>query len=287
MKEYVIYTDSACDVKPELLAEWGVKVLPLTFRFTNEDKEYSNYDMPVSAFYDRMKKGEVAKTSAINSAAFSAAFESELKNGCDVLYLAFSSGLSTTYNSAMLAASQLMKIYKDSRIEVVNTLTASAGLALLVDLVVEKKKSGASLDEAADFARSTAPSICHWFTVDDLVYLKRGGRISPAAAFFGNVIGIKPVLHVDDEGHLVNVMKVRGRKNSVSALAESFGRDAIDKNGKIFISHACCAKDVDELAAMLKEKYGASVDLVTDVGPVIGAHSGPGTLALFYVGKVR
>ena len=288
MRDYVIYTDSACDIKPEILSDWGVNSCPLTFRFDTDNVEYSNYDMDAKAFYDRMREGQVAKTAAVNSQTFVFAFEKFLKEGKDVLYLGFSSGLSTTFNSARLAAEELNKIYKDAKVIVVDTLAASAGEGLFVRLVVDKKNEGATIEEAAEYARNIHLNICHWFTVDDLVYLKRGGRISAAAAFFGNVIGIKPVLHVDNEGHLVNVMKVRGRKSAVAAMAEKYAEFALDKeNGKVFISHADCQKDVDELESLLREKCGATVELVTDVGPVIGAHSGPGTLALFFVGKER
>jgi DegV family protein with EDD domain len=154
--------------------------------------------------------------------------------------------------------------------------------------VLEKKAAGATIEEAAKYAKELVPALCHWFTVDDLVYLKRGGRISPAAAFVGNLIGIKPVLHVDDEGHLVNVEKVRGRRASIMTMASKYGELALDKEGStIFISHADCKSDAELLANTIKEKYGASVKIITDVGPVIGAHAGPGTLALFFVGKNR
>ncbi len=288
MRDYIIFTDSACDIKPELLSEWGVQYCSLTLRFTGEENEYLNDEIDVKEFYDKMREGGVAKTAAINSEVFSEKFEEILKEGKDILYLGFSSGLSTTYNSARLAAKQLSDSYPDSKIITVDTLAASAGQGLLVRLVVNKKNNGASIDEAAEYATSIVPKICHWFTVDDLVYLKRGGRISSAAAFFGNVIGIKPVLHVDNAGHLVNVMKVRGRKSAVATMAEKYAEFADDKEGGlIYISHADCIKDANELAEIFKEKYGASVDIITDVGPVIGAHSGPGTLALFFVGKER
>ncbi len=288
MRDYIIFTDSACDIKPEILAEWGVKYCSLTLRFTGEDKEYLNDEIDVKEFYDKMRVGGVAKTAAINSEVFAEKFEEILKEGKDILYLGFSSGLSTTYNSARLAAKQLSYSYPEAKIITVDTLAASAGQGLLVRLVVNKKNEGASIDEAADYAVSIVPKICHWFTVDDLVYLKRGGRISSAAAFFGNVIGIKPVLHVDNEGHLVNVLKVRGRKSAVATMAEKFSEFADDKEGGlIYISHADCIKDANELCEIFKTKYGASVDIITDVGPVIGAHSGPGTLALFFVGKER
>ena len=155
-------------------------------------------------------------------------------------------------------------------------------------LTVQKKNAGASIEEAHAFAEEIKPKLCHWFTVDDLIYLKRGGRISPASYFVGNLLGIKPVLHMDDDGHLISMAKVRGRRTSVMALADKYGQLAEDKaGGTVFISHADCMADAEELSKILKDRYGAEAQLITDVGPVIGAHSGPGTLALFFVGKER
>ena len=288
MNEYVIFTDSACDVKPETLREWGVGYNELTFRFDGEDKEYTNNEMNVKAFYDRMRGGGVAKTAAVNVDAFMSAFEEILKEGKDILYLGFSSGLSTTYNSARLAALGLKDKYPERKMVMVDTLAASAGIGLVIFLTLEKKMAGASIDEAAEYAKSLLPGLCHWFTVDDLVYLKRGGRISPTAAFVGNLLGIKPVLHVDDEGHLVNVTKVRGRRTSITTLADKFTELAENKeNGEVFISHSDCLADAEFLKNTLKERHGVEVRIITDVGPVIGAHAGPGTLALFFIGKNR
>ena len=288
MRDYVIITDSACDISSDILNEWGVGFNELTFRFSDDNKEYSNNQMPVNEFYDRMRAGGVAKTSAVNSETWLRSFEDILKEGKDVLCLAFSSGLSTTYNSARIAAEQLSKIYKDSKVIVLDTLCASAGEGLLVRLAVNKKNEGATIDETAAYVKDNLLNVCHWFTVDDLVYLKRGGRISSAAAFFGNMIGIKPVLHVDNEGHLINVSKVRGRKSAIVAMADKYTETAIDKDhGIVYISHADCQNDADELARILRERHGVSVEIITSVGPVIGAPSGPGTLALFFIGKTR
>lgn len=288
MKEYIIFADSACDIKPEILKSWGVESAALTFRFENDAKEYSNDDMPVDVFYEKMKKGGIAKTAAINSESFSSKFDKVLADGYDILYLGFSSGLSTTFNSARIAAEELLKKYPDSKIVLVDSLAASAGFGLLLKLAVEKKNDGATIDEVADFCNNIKLNVCHWFTVDDLVYLKRGGRISPALAFVGNVLGIKPVLHVDNEGHLVSVSKVRGRKTAVNALFGKFEELCENKEGaKVFISHADCISDVEYLSGMFKNKYNIDVEIITDVGPVIGAHSGPGTLALFFIGKER
>ena len=288
MNEYVIFTDSGCDIRPEILAEWGVPYRSLTFRFTDSEVEYGNGDMDIKTFYDKMREGGVAKTAAVNSETFALAFEEILSAGKDLLYSGFSSGLSTTYNSGRLAAEALREKYPDRKIITVDSLAASAGQGLLVYLTLEKKKAGATIEEAAAFAEDTKLNICHWFTVDDLVYLKRGGRVSSTAAFFGNALGIKPVMHVDNEGHLVNVQKVRGRRAALSTIVQKYGETACDPaGGTVFISQADCLAEVEEMAASIKEKYGATVKIITDVGTVIGAHSGPGTVALFFVGHQR
>lgn len=288
MREFVIFADTACDIKPEILAEWGVPFESLTFKFDDSEKIYANNDMTVAEFYEKMKAGGVAKTAATNPESFAVAFDKILAEGKDILYLGFSSGLSTTYNSARIASNELKEKYPDSRMVLIDTLAASAGIGLLIRLALDKKESGASIDEVAEYVNELIPGLCHWFTVDDLVYLKRGGRVSAAAAFFGNMIGIKPVLHVDDEGHLVPVLKVRGRRTSITTMADKYGELATDKEGGlVYISHAACENDAKALADILNSRYGAKVSIITDVGPVIGAHSGPGTLALFFIGTSR
>ena len=288
MRDYVIFTDSGCDLSPDLLARTGVGFECLTFRFDGEEKEYKNGEMESKTFYDRMREGGVAKTAAINKEAFKNAFRAILREGKDILYLGFSSGLSTTYNSARLAATELREEFPDAKILTGDTLAASAGLGLLVHLAADKKHEGATVEECAAYLEEISPRMCHWFTVDDLVYLKRGGRISATAAFFGNALGIKPVMHVDNEGHLVPVLKVRGRRTAINTMADKLGETMLDlANGKIYISHGDCLSDAEYLSSVLAEKYGANVDLITDVGAVIGAHSGPGTLALFFLGSER
>ena len=288
MRDYVIYTDSGCDISLDLLAEWGVKSKNLVFRFDGEEKEYENGEMEIKAFYDKMREGGVAKTAAVNKETFAIAFREILDEGKDVLYLGFSSGLSTTYNSGRLAAIELGEQYPDAKIITVDTLAASAGQGLLVYLAKKKKDEGATIEQCAAYIEEIRLNMCHWFTVDDLVYLKRGGRVSSTAAFFGNALGIKPVMHVDNEGHLVNVLKVRGRRTAISTMADKLGETALDlQNGVIYISHGDCEADAKLLANMLEDKFGCHVELITDVSAVIGAHSGPGTLALFFLGKER
>ena len=287
MNEFVIFTDSGCDIKPHMLDKWGVEYINLTFRFDNEDKSYLNFEMPTGEFYEKMRGGAVAKTAAVNPDAFIASFEKILKEGKDILHLAFSSGLSTTYNSARIAAESLKESYPERKITVIDTLAASAGQGLLVYLAKKKKDEGATLEENAEYVKSLIFKLCHWFTVDDLVYLKRGGRVSATTAFVGNMLGIKPVMHVDNEGHLVNVLKVRGRKTAIATLADKYGELRLDGDYEVFISHGNCIEDAQQLADIIETKYGTKTTLISDVGPVIGAHSGPGTLALFFVGKER
>lgn len=288
MCNFQLFTDSACDLGLDILSKLDVKSVSLTLKFDGEDIERKNDEIIAKEFYDKMRQGGVAKTSAANIDAFRLAFEETLKEGRDILHLGFSSGLSTTYNSARLAAEELLEVYPDRKITVIDSLAASAGFGMLVALVAEKRDSGASFDECVEFAKTTVPNLVHWFTVDDLVYLKRGGRISPAVAFVGGLLGIKPVLHVDDEGHLVSVSKVRGRTAAIKALADKFGETALDTTkGPVFISHADCEDDAKKLAEMVKKDYGVDTDVIVNVGPVIGAHSGPGTLAFFFLGNVR
>jgi DegV family protein with EDD domain len=288
MSEYVIITDSSCDIMPDLLAKWEVPFVSLTVKFDEDAESFGNYDMPFDQFYDRMRKGSVARTAAANMETFKEAFEPYLKQGKDLLYVAFSSGLSTTANSAVMAARELMEAYPGRKVLVEDSFSASAGFGLLVYLTVQEKRKGATLEEAAKFVEDTVPHLCHWFTVDDLVYLKRGGRVSAAKAFVGGLLNIKPVLHMDNPGHLINMFKARGRHASIKALADKYGELALNP-GKdtVFISHGDCIEDAKLLEQMLQERYGASVELITYVGPVIGSHSGPGTLALFFLGRER
>lgn len=288
MNNFVIFTDSACDINPSLLTEWGVNYINMTFRFDGEDKEYSNNDMNITDFYNKMRGGAVAKTAAINPDSFLVAFEEILKKGTDILYLAFSSGLSTTYNSAKIAAEELLEKYPERKIVIVDTLGASAGQGLIVYLAMKKKNEGADINEIADYINGIALNVSMWFTVDDLVYLKRGGRVSPTVALIGKALGIKPILHVDNDGKLISMSKARGRKAALSALADKYVELA-DKaaNGPIFISHGDCLSEAEEVAAQIKAKTGAEVELISDIGAVIGAHSGPGTIALFFVGTQR
>lgn len=288
MNNYVIFTDSACDLVPSLLAEWGVRCVSLAFRFNHIDKDFLNDDMPIKEFYQNMRDGKIAKTNAVNAEAFREAFEPVLTEGTDILYLGFSSGLSTTFQQGKVAAEELAEKYPDRKVIAIDTLCASAGEGLFVKLVLDKKNEGATIEEAAAYANELLPKLAHWFTVEDLVYLKRGGRVSPAVALVGGMLNIKPIMHVDDDGHLIKVGTIRGRKQSLNALADKLFETAEDPaGGTIFISHGDCLEDAQYLADRIKSKGGNDVQIITNVGTVIGAHSGPGTMALFFVAKQR
>ena len=288
MPNYVVFADSACDIPAATLEKWGVSCESLIFKFQDDDKEYRDGAIESKEFYDLMRNGAVATTSAINMENFKIAFRKVLETGKDILYIGFSSGLSTTYNSARLAAEELAHEFPDRKIVAVDSLSASAGYGLLLYLTLQKINEGATIEEAADFVIEKRMGLCHWFTVDDLKYLKRGGRISPTVAVVGSLLGIKPVLHMDEEGHLINVTKVRGRTAALTAIAESIGEKA-DGNPEspIYICHADCLSDVDTLKQIIKDKYNREVDMVVDIGPVIGSHSGPGTIAVFFHGNER
>ena len=288
MSNYVIITDSSCDLAPETLKEWSVESINLTFHLDGSSQEYINSDMPSGVFYQRMREGSVFKTAAANMEDFCQVFEQKLQEGVDILYLGFSSGLSNTVCAGQMAATELMEKYPERRITVIDTLCASAGQGMVVYLAVQKKQSGASMEEVAAYVNGLLPHLCHWFTVDDLVYLKRGGRVSAATALLGGILNIKPILHVDDEGHLISMGKVRGRRQSIQALAKKYEETALSpENGPYFISHGDCMDDAKALENCIFEKYGVKATLIADIGPVIGSHSGPGTLALFFLGKNR
>ena len=290
MGEYVILTDSSADLTAELAAELGVEVIPLSF--TMEDKTYFNYpdnrDIDPADFYARLRGGAMATTAAVNVADYTEAMEPILKEGKDVLVLAFSSGLSATCHSAQIAAGELMEQYPDRKVYVVDTLCASLGQGLLVWYAANLKKQGKTMEEVRDWTEEHKLNLCHWFTVDDLHFLKRGGRISAATAVLGSMLHIKPVLHVDDEGHLINMGKARGRGASLTALVDHMEETAIDPASQVvFISHGDCLADAEKVAGDVKKRLGVKEVVINHVGPVIGAHSGPGTLALFFLGSRR
>ena len=290
MNNYVIITDSSCDLPDSLVKELELEVLPLAFIM--DGKTYRNYpdnrEMSPEEFYNRQKEGMMATTNAINVGEATDAIEPVLKRGQDALVLAFSSGLSTTCNSFQIAAKELAEKYPGRKIYAVDTLCASLGQGMLVYQAARLRQEGKTMEEVRDWVEANKLRQCHWFTVNDLFFLKRGGRVSAATAVVGTMLQIKPVLHVDDEGHLINVGKARGRKASLNALVDKVGELAEEPASQtMFISHTDSAEDAKYVADMVRTKYGTKKIIINDIGPVIGAHTGPGCVALFFMGKHR
>lgn len=291
MNPYKIITDSNTDLSPELIEQLGVYVIPMTFTMGN--KLYRNYpderDISNKEFYRLLREGQSAKTDQINSVTFQETFEPFLKEGMDLIYLAFSSGLSGTYNGARLTVEELKSKYPGRKILVVDTLAASMGEGLLVYYADENRKAGMSLDDNAKWLEENKLHLCHWFTVDDLMHLHRGGRVSKTSAVFGSLLGIKPVLHVDDEGHLILMSKVRGRDASLKALVGKMKETALSnvRDQMVFISHGDAKEDAEKTAQYVKDQLGVQKVMIHNIGTVIGSHSGPGTIALFFMGTHR
>lgn len=290
MRDFILMTDSCCDMSAQLAEELDLTVLPLSLLMGGAT--YRNYldgrELSFNDFYTRVRGGQLATTSAISVGDFEEAMRPVLESGKDILCLCFSSALSTTYQSAVIAAEEMQEAFPEGKVYVVDTLCASLGQGLLVYLCAQQKKAGKTLEEVRDYAESTKGGVCHWFTVDDLNHLKRGGRVSSAAALFGTMLSIKPVLHVDDQGRLIPVSKARGRKASLLALVDHMEQTAVDpKNQTVFISHGDCLEDAKFVAEEVRRRFGTEDIRINYVGPVIGNHSGPGTLALFFLGTER
>ena len=284
---YKILTDSCCDFPSAMYAELGLVMVPLTVEFGDKVFDDRNDDS-LKSLYDGLRAGQAAKTSAVNPGRWAQAMAPILSAGEDILVLAFSSGLSTTYQSAVIAAEELREKFPQRKILVTDTLAASMGQGLLVWYACKKRDAGLSLEEVHAWVEENKLHLCHWFTVDDLMHLKRGGRVSATTALVGTMLQIKPVLHVDNDGHLINMAKARGRKASLDALARKVSElgGGYD-NSTMFISHGDCREDAEYLAQQLKEHYGAKEVIISYVGSVIGSHSGPGTVALFFLGDHR
>ncbi len=287
MSNYQILTDSGCDLPKSVLAQLGVQLVPLTVNFREESLPDS-VDDTIKTIYEGLRAGESASTSAVNPQRWAQLMKPFLENGEDVLVITFSSGLSATYQSAVIAAEELREAYPQRKIFVVDSLSASLGQGLLVWYACKKRDAGLSVEDLAAWVEENRLHLCHWFTVDDLKYLKRGGRISAATAVLGTMLNIKPVLHMDDEGRLISKSKVRGRKASILAMADQACElGAGYDNSTMFICHGDCIEDAQYLAQLVKERCSAKEVLIGYTGAVIGSHSGPGTLALFFMGKHR
>lgn len=287
MNDYVILTDSSCDLPDDIVKKYQLEILQLDFIVEGEGS-FHNDQADIEEVYSKLRNGANIKTSAANISQASEAIEALFNQKKDILYLGFSSGLSSTYQTVYMAGQELMEEYPERKMISVDTLAASMGQGLLVYKACQAKYAGKSLKENAQYIEDIKLKLCHWFTVDDLFFLKRGGRISGVTATVGTMLSIKPILHVDDEGHLINVSKVRGRKAAITELANRMEKLAVHPEDQdIFISHGDCIEDAEKLASIIKERFGNDRITISYVGPVIGAHSGPGTLALFFLGEHR
>ena len=289
MRYYTIVTDSSCDLPAPLLEKMGIRVVPLAVNL--DGKTYFNYPdgraIGFEEYYAQLRSGKQATTSAVNMSLFRTVMEAELIAGHDVLYLGFSSGLSGTFNAGAMAARELQEESPEFELIAVDTLCACMGQGLLVYLAALEKAGGKSMHEVRDFVEAQKLHICHWYTVDDLQHLKRGGRIGGTTARLGTMLNIKPVMNMDNEGKLAAVSKARGRAAALRALVDKMGEQAIEPEKQtVFIAHADCYDDAHKVAEMIHERFG-SKSLINYIGPVIGAHAGPGTVALFFVGKER
>lgn len=289
MKEYVITTDNTCDMPESFYEEHGIPYVSLNCMINGMTYNREN-QIDLHDFYEQMRSGSMPTTSQVNSEEMKDCWIPYAEKGIDILHLAFSSGLSGSCNSARIAAEELMEEYPGIRICVVDSLCASMGEGLLLFYAVQQKEEGRSLEEVAEFLEENRLHLCHVFTVDDLFHLHRGGRVSKLSAIVGTMVGIKPMLHVDNEGHLILLSKTRGRKRALTELVrmmdERIGA-CRDRNRTVFISHGDCEKDARYVGELVREKYGIQDIRYHMVGATIGAHSGPGTVALFFLGDRR
>ena len=290
MKTFQIITDSSCDLPQELADKLDLQVLPL--HFTIGGQTYANYldgrEIGFHDFFERIRQGEEASTSAVNPESFREAMEKTLQAGLDILFIGFSSGLSTTYQSGCIAADDLREEYPERKILTVDSLCASLGQGLYVYLGALEQQAGKTIEQVRDYLEEIKLHLCHWFTVDDLMYLKRGGRISATTAVLGTVMQIKPVMHMDNDGHLANVTKARGRKASLIALAEKALTTSTDLPSQtMFICHGDCYDDAKFVADYIRERSAVQAIIINYVGPVIGSHTGPGVVSVFFLGTER
>ncbi len=288
MKPYIISTDCMADLPASFIQEHHLSVHPLYYLMGEQTYNALEDALPEAEFYNRMRNGEMPTTMASNPEYIEKSFRQNLADGYDILHISFSSGLSSSYNNTAVTAKEIQEQSPDAKIIVIDSLCASLGQGLLVYYACKKKEEGASIEETAAYIEDLKLHVCHQFTVDDLFHLHRGGRVSKASAILGTIANIKPVLHVDNEGHLINISKIRGRKRSLMTLVDNMEKTVGDyKNPIVFISHGDCLEDAEFVKQQIEERFGIHEFLINYVGCTIGAHSGPGTVALFFLGETR
>ncbi|MBD9226188.1 MAG: DegV family protein [Clostridiales bacterium] len=290
MRDYVIMTDSCCDLTDQMARELELEVLPLTMHMDGQDypNDLAGTAISNQEFYKRIRAGKLATTSAVNVGQFQDAMRRVLESGRDIVCVCFSSALSTTYQSAVIAAEDLRAEFPEAEIHVVDSLSASLGQGLLLYLAVEQKRKGLTAAELAKWVEDNRLTVCHWFTVDDLNFLKRGGRVSATTALLGTMLSIKPIMHTSDEGKLVPVSKARGRKAAIAALLDKIETLGIHPERQtMFICHADCEEDAKAVAQTIQDRFGTPTVHINYIGPVIGSHTGPNTMGIFFVGTQR
>ena len=284
---YKIITDSCCDLSEVMCAQLDLTVVAMCATIDGETINRFTEEK-LKQIYTALRNKAPSSTAAANPQDWEDAIAPVLEQGQDALVLAFSSGMSTTYQSAVIAAEELMERYPGRTVKVVDTLAASMGQGLLVYYACKKRDAGMSLEEVTAWCEENKHHIAHWVTVDDLFHLKRGGRVSAATAVAGTMLQIKPIIHVDNEGHLINVGKARGRKAALQTLVKKMADTQIaGENDTIFISHGDCIEDAEALGEMLKEACGVKEVVIHYIGAVVGSHAGPGTIALFFLAKEK
>lgn len=287
MSTYIITTDTTCDLPEDYLKEHQIDVIPLYYSIDDVVYGEENH-IPPKEFYDIMRGGKLPTTMAANPETTTQCFRRHLENGKDILHIAFSSGLSSTYNAAVIAANELKEEFPDRTIIVIDSKCASMGEGLMVYKAAQNRDKNMSIDENAKWLEENLLHFCHLFTVNDLNHLHRGGRVSKATAVIGTMINVKPVLHVNDEGKLISLSNVRGRKKSLNALVDKMEETYKGyKNDIILISHGDCLEDAQYVAAQIKERFGIEKFMFNYVSPTVGAHTGPGVVALFFMGEHR
>ena len=288
-KNYVIFSDSGCDLPEEVIKQYKIGIVNFSFKIDEDSYNEKTAPFPINEFYNKMRAGSLTSTSQATPEQFLEAFDEVLAGGKDILYIAFSSGLSGTYNSSLIARETLLEKYPDRKITVVDSLAASMGQGLFVYFAACLKEEGNTMEEVAEWCENNKLKIGHMFTVDDLIYLYRGGRVSRATQIAGSILGIKPVLHVDDEGHLIAVGKVRGRKQALTALVDGMAEriGSHTENITVGISHGDCYDDLKFVMDLVSKKYKVKKFITSYIGPIIGSHSGPGTVALFFYADKR
>ena len=290
MRDYVIMTDSCCDLTDQMARELELEVLPLTMHMDGQDypNDLAGTAISNQEFYKRIRAGKLATTSAVNVGQFQDAMRRVLESGRDIVCVCFSSALSTTYQSAVIAAEDLRAEFPEAEIHVVDSLSASLGQGLLLYLAVEQKRKGLTAAELAKWVEDNRLTVCHWFTVDDLNFLKRGGRVSATTALLGTMLSIKPIMHTSDEGKLIPVSKARGRKAAIAALLDKIEALGIHPEKQtMFICHADCEEDAKAVAQTIQDRFGTPTVHINYIGPVIGSHTGPNTMGIFFVGTQR